>query len=272
MDFLLDFFEYDYLHKIVAACLLSSVACGIIGTYIVSRRLVFMSGGITHASFGGIGIAHYMGYNPIVGAFIFALLSAVGIEAVSNRMNIKEDSAIGVMWSAGMAVGVIFLAITPGYAPNMMNFLFGNILMVNIFDLAAMAVLDIVIILIMSLLFRPIMYIAFDREYAATQGMPVNFISYMMMILIAATVVISIRLVGIVLLISLLSIPPVIVGSLTKSFKKIMLYSIGVSALGMLGGLYISDLTDIPPGASAIMTLTMALIITKTAVYFAKKD
>ena len=122
----------------MAAAVLSGIVCGIIGTYIVARRMVFLSGGITHASFGGIGIAYYFGLNPILGALVFAVMSSLGIEWGARKGKIREDSAIGMVWSFGMAVGVIFVYLTPGYAPNLMSFLFGNILTVTTADIVAL--------------------------------------------------------------------------------------------------------------------------------------
>ena len=131
MDFIHEIIQYKFLTNALFASLLSGIACGIIGTYVVCRRLVFLSGGITHSSFGGIGIAYYMGWNPILGALVFAVLSALGIETASDRGRMREDSAIGIVWSVGMAIGIIFIYLTPGYAPNLMSFLFGNILTVT---------------------------------------------------------------------------------------------------------------------------------------------
>lgn len=124
MDFFYELFQYRFLTHATLACLLCGLACGMVGTYVVCRRLVFLSGGITHSSFGGIGIAYYFGLNPIAGAFCFAVLSAFGIEAFTAGKRIREDSAIGLIWSLGMAVGIIFVYLTPGYAPNLMSFLF----------------------------------------------------------------------------------------------------------------------------------------------------
>lgn len=271
IEFAGEIFQYKFLSNAVIACVLSGIACGIIGTYIVCRRLVFLSGGITHSSFGGIGIAYYLGLNPMLGAFVFAICSAMGMEALSGRTRIREDSAIGILWSLGMAVGIIFISLTPGYAPNLMSFLFGNILTIRIFDLWAMVVLDIVIIGVMMLFYRPILYIAFDRDFARTQNSPVGFISYMMMILTGATIVLMIRLAGIVLLISLLSMPPVIANSLTKSYAKITAWAVVISVFATFLGVFISYKADIPSGAATILVLAAVLIIVKTYCGLVKK-
>lgn len=263
MEFLQEVLQYKFFIHAVLASVLCGVACGMVGTYVVCRRLVFLSGGITHSSFGGIGIAYYLGLNPLLGAFCFAVLSAIGIEACAADKRIREDSAIGLIWSLGMAVGIIFVYMTPGYAPNLMSFLFGNILSVTVSDLVGMAIVVAAVVVVFALFYRPVMYVAFDREYAASQNVPTRWIGYLMAVLIAVTIVISIRVVGIVLLISLLTMPAVIANQLTRSFGRMMAGASVVAVAGTLIGLYASYLLDIPSGAATIFVLTVALIIVK---------
>lgn len=271
MNFIAEIFQYKFLAHAALACLLCGIACGIIGTYVVCRRLVFLSGGITHASFGGIGMAYYFGANPLLGALIFSILSAWGIETFTSRKQIREDSAIGLIWSLGMAIGIIFIYLTPGYAPNLMSFLFGNILSVTSTDIVWMAIVDAVILLIFATMYRPILYVAFDREYARSQNFPTRIISYLMVTLVAITIVISIRVVGIVLLISLLTIPAVIGNLISKSFSRILVYGSVIAALSAFAGLYISYKTNIPSGASTIFVLTLTLIAVKTTTFVRNK-
>lgn len=271
MNFIAEIFQYQFLAHAALACLLCGIACGIIGTYVVCRRLVFLSGGITHASFGGIGMAYYFGANPLLGALIFAILSAWGIETFTSRKQIREDSAIGLIWSLGMAIGIIFIYLTPGYAPNLMNFLFGNILSVTSIDIIWMAIVDAFILLIFATMYRPILYVAFDREYARSQNFPTRIVSYLMATLVAITIVISIRVVGIVLLISLLTIPAVIGNLISKSFNRILIYGSVIAALSAFAGLYISYKTNIPSGASTIFVLTLTLIAVKTTTFVRNK-
>lgn len=271
MNFIAEIFQYKFLAHAALACLLCGIACGIIGTYVVCRRLVFLSGGITHASFGGIGMAYYFGANPLLGALIFSILSAWGIETFTSRKHIREDSAIGLIWSLGMAIGIIFIYLTPGYAPNLMSFLFGNILSVTSTDIVWMAIVDAVILLIFTTMYRPILYVAFDREYARSQNFPTRIISYLMATLVAITIVISIRVVGIVLLISLLTIPAVIGNLISKSFSRILVYGSVIAALSAFAGLYISYKTNIPSGASTIFVLTLTLIAVKTTTFVRNK-
>lgn len=271
MNFIAEIFQYQFLAHAALACLLCGIACGMIGTYVVCRRLVFLSGGITHASFGGIGMAYYFGANPLLGALIFAILSAWGIETFTSRKQIREDSAIGLIWSLGMAIGIIFIYLTPGYAPNLMSFLFGNILSVTSTDIIWMAIVDAFILLIFATMYRPILYVAFDREYARSQNFPTRIVSYLMATLVAITIVISIRVVGIVLLISLLTIPAVIGNLISKSFNRILLYGSVIAALSTFAGLYISYKTNIPSGASTIFVLTLTLIAVKTTTFVRNK-
>ena len=271
MGFFSEILQYKFLANATLACLLCGIACGLVGTYIVCRRLVFLSGGITHASFGGIGMAYYFGANPLLGALIFSILSAWGIETFTSRKQIREDSAIGLIWSLGMAIGIIFIYLTPGYAPNLMSFLFGNILSVTSTDIVWMAIVDAVILLIFATMYRPILYVAFDREYARSQNFPTRIISYLMATLVAITIVISIRVVGIVLLISLLTIPAVIGNLISKSFSRILVYGSVIAALSAFAGLYISYKTNIPSGASTIFVLTLTLIAVKTTTFVRNK-
>ncbi len=245
------------------ASILSGLVCGIIGTYIVARRTVFLSGGITHASFGGIGIAYYFGANPIVGASIFAVLSAMGIEWVSARKKMREDSAIGIIWSVGMAIGIIFIYMTPGYVPNLMSFLFGNILTVTTADLVTLGCLAVVVVAVFGVAWRQIVFAAFDRQFAQSQGVPVKFISYAMAVLVALAIVFSIKTVGIVLLISLLTLPAVIANVFTKNYGSITVWAVVLGICGNIAGLVTSYYLNIPAGAAAIFVLTLTLIIVK---------
>ncbi len=263
MDFFSAVATYSFLGNALWAAILSGIACGIVGTYVVSRRMVFLSGGITHASFGGIGIAYHFGLNPIGGAMIFAVLSALGIEWAGAKGRIREDSAIGIVWSLGMAIGTLFIFATPGYAPNLMSFLFGDILTVSRLDLVAMAVVALVLVAVMLLWRRPVIYASFDREYARSQGVKADVILAFMTVMTAVTIVLSIRVVGIVLLISLLTVPPTIVGMLTKSYSKIALWSSVLAAVGNVVGIWVAYKMDFPVGATTIILLTLTLFIVK---------
>jgi len=261
MEFFDDLMRYGYLSNALWACLLSGLCCGIVGTYVVSRRMVFLSGGITHSSFGGLGIAFYFGLNPILGATLFAVLSALGIEWASQRGRIREDSAIGIIWSVGMAIGALFMALRPGYTSgDLSNYLFGSIITVTGGDVKALALLTGFLLAGTLLWLRPVMYTAFDREFAASQGIPTRLISYLMSALIALTIVLAIRIMGIVLLLSLLTMPVAIVNTFTKSYRRLILFSPLVAMAGSLAGLIVSYQAEVPPGAAIIFALTATLI------------
>lgn len=260
----MDIFEYRFLQNAVAAAVLSGITCGVVGSYIVARRTVAVSGGVTHASFGGIGMAYFLGFSPILGAAIFALLASLGIEFAAERWRMREDSAIGIVWSVGMALGVIFIALTEGYAPNLTAVLFGNILTVTPTDLVCLGVLAVVVVAVFGLWMRPVVFAAFDRQFARSQGVPVKLISYAMAALVAFTIVFSIRAVGIVLLISLVTFPAVIAGVVAGSFRRIALWSAAIAVCANLAGLAVSHRWNIPTGAATILILTVALIVVKT--------
>lgn len=263
MDFFTSLISYSFLQNAFIAAVLSGIACGIVGTYIVSRRMVFLSGGITHASFGGIGIAYYLGLNPIGGAMVFAVLSAIGVEWASAKGRIREDSAIGIVWSVGMAIGLLFIYLTPGYATNLMTYLFGDVLTVSHSNIIALAVLAVVLIGVMLFFGRPIIYAAFDREFAKSQGVRADAILTLMTVLTSVAIVLSIRIVGIVLLISLLTIPPVIASSFTKSYMRIVTLSSLFAVIGNVVGLYVAYKIDLPVGVSTIILLAIALFVVK---------
>ncbi|KAA6340959.1 High-affinity zinc uptake system membrane protein ZnuB [termite gut metagenome] len=244
--------EYTFFRHALLGSLLASIACGIIGTYVVTQRLVFISGGITHASFGGIGLGLYTGISPIVSTAVFSVLSAFGIEWLSKRKDVREDSAIAVFWTFGMAVGIMFTFLSPGFAPDLSAYLFGNILTITQTDLIMQGAVCILLILFFTLFINSIIYIAFDREFARSQRLPVVLFEYVLMIFIALTIVSCLRMVGIVLVISLLTIPQMTANLFTHNFKRMIWASIGIGYLSCLGGLFISYYKNIPSGASII--------------------
>lgn len=272
MDFINDILQYNYLSNALIACILSGVTCGIIGTYIVARRMVFLCGGITHASFGGLGIALYLNANPILGATIFAILSALGIEWSNSRSKIRPDSAIGMVWGIGMAIGALFMTLRPGYTSgDMASFLFGNILTVTNSDIIALIALAIVLIIGTLLWHRPIMFAAFDSEFAKASGVPVALIHYLMAVVTAITIVLSIRTMGIVLLISLLTMPVVTANTISKDYKRIIPISVLVATFAGITGLVFSYHTDAPSGPAIIFLLTLSFLTIKLLSLLVKR-
>ena len=272
MNFIADILQYNYLSNALIACILSGITCGIIGTYIVARRMVFLCGGITHASFGGLGIAFYFGANPILGATIFAILSALGIEWSSSRSKIRPDSAIGMVWGIGMAIGAFFIALRPGYTSgDMANFLFGSILTVTNGDIIALAILSIILIVGALLWHRPIMFAAFDRNFAEASEVPVKFISYTMAIVTAVTIVLSIRTMGIVLLISLLTMPVVTASLLFKNYTQIAPASVLIAIIAGVAGIALSYHAEVPSGPAIIFMLTIEFLTIKLLSLWSKQ-
>jgi len=264
--------QYNFFVNALISAVLASISCGIVGTYIVTKRMVFISGGISHASFGGIGIAHFLGINPIAGAGIFSVLSGLIIGKYVHQKSIRPDSVIGILWSLGMATGIIFIYLTPGYSPNLMSYLFGNILTVTLPELYAMSVLTVVIILFFLYYFRSILYISFDEEFAQTRKLSVRFINMTLLSLISLTIVLNIRIVGIILVISLLTIPQTIANIFSKNFNKIILLSILISFAGTISGLYISYWLNIPSGATIIFMLAFGYLISHLFYQFSKRS
>ena len=272
MEFFSDLIQYGYLRNALMACVLSGLACGLVGTYVVCRRMVFLAGGITHASFGGLGIAFYLGTNPIAGALVFAVLSALGIEWAGSRGRIREDSAIGIIWSVGMAVGALFMSLRPGYTSGDLSaYLFGSIVTVTDSDVRGLAVLTALLVAGALVWLRPVMYVAFDRDFSRSRGIPTRVISYLMAALVAVTIVLSIRIMGIVLLISLLTMPVVIVNTLSRSYRTIALAAPLVAVAGNVAGLVASYRFDVPSGAAIIFTLTLTLVMVKLLTLCRKK-
>ena len=247
---MMEILQYTFFQNALLGSLLASILCGFIGTYIVTRRLVFISGGITHASFGGIGIGVLTGINPIISAMIFAVLSAFGVQWMGNKNDIREDSAIALVWTLGMSIGIICCFLTPGFMPDLPSFLFGNIL-------------TIIVAILFSLFFHEIQSIAFDTDFARSQGLPVNMIEYLMMALIALTIVSTLRMVGIVLAISLLTIPQMTANLFTFSMKRIIIWSIVIGWFDCLAGLAISYWLNVPSGASIIFVSIMLFALMK---------
>lgn len=269
---ILELLHYTFFRHALLGSLFASIACGIIGTYIVTRRLVFISGGITHASFGGIGLGLYAGISPLLSAAVFSVLSAFGVEWLSKRKDMREDSAIAVFWTFGMAVGIIFSFLAPGFTPDLSAFLFGNILTITPTDIWMLATLSALLILFFTLFLNPIIYIAFDREFARSQRIPVAIFEYLLMMFIALTIVSCLRMVGIVLAISLLTLPQMTANLFTHSFKRIIWLSIAIGYIGCLGGLVISYKLQVPSGAAIIFfsILVYALCKVGKSIYLCR--
>ena len=258
-----DLLNYGFIRNALMAATLTSIACGMIGTYIVSRRLVFISGGISHTSFGGIGIAYFLGIHPLIGAAVFSVLAAFGIEFLAGRSKVRIDSAIAILWSFGMAVGIIFVYITPGYAPNLMSYLFGSILTVSLTEILAMLTVTSLLILFYIFFYRVLLYSSFDEEFARSRGLSVNIVKYVSLAFISLVIVMSIRVAGVILVISLLTIPQAAINLFYRNFRQIILGAVLFAMAGSIGGLVISYWLNIPSGASIIFLLVILFIMAR---------
>ncbi|MDE6331022.1 MAG: metal ABC transporter permease [Muribaculaceae bacterium] len=257
------YLQYDFFRYALCGVVLISMCAAIIGTYIISRRLVAISGGVTHACFGGLGLGYFLGVSPVAMAAAVAVLASTGVEWASSRFRIREDSAIAVIWALGMAVGVLFVFLTPGYVPELNSFLFGNILTINRSDLLAFAVYAVVLAVFLAWRYRMIVACAFDRDFARVSGLPVRFITYSMTVLVAVCIVLTIRLVGVMLLMSMLSLPMMTAEIWSRRFGPMMLWSMIISVVTSVAGLVAGTLVDVPCSALIVLAMAAVFIISK---------
>lgn len=251
-------FEYSFFRYAIFSVVLLSIVSAVIGTYIVSRRLVSISGGVTHACFGGLGLGYWLGVSPVLMAAVFAVASSLGVQWLSGGRRVREDSAIAVIWAVGMAVGTLFIFLTPGYVPELNSFLFGNILTVTRVDLVAFLLFTLVLVGFMAWRFHTIVVCAFDPDFARVKGLPVTFITTVMTVLVAVCIVLTIRLVGVMLLMSMLALPQMTAELFVRRFAAIMWLSVAISLACSLGGLLLATVVNVP--CSALIVLTMAVV------------
>lgn len=257
-----EMFQYEFFRNAFLAGILVSVACGIVGTLVVSKRIVSIAGGISHASFGGIGLGYLLNINPLLGALFFGVAASLGIGIISKKTKLKEDTAIGIIWAAGMSLGVIFISMSEGYAPDLFTYLFGNILAVTRGDLAVIAVLDLIVAAVMYLFYKEIVAISFDEEFVRVKGLPVFWLSMLTLVLVSITVVVLIKIVGIILVIALLVIPAATSSNFASTFKSIMALSVLLSMLFISLGLFASYYLNLPSGASIILISVLIFLST----------
>ena len=259
----MEIFEYVFFRNALIGLILVSIASAIVGTYVVTRRMMFVAGGVTHASFGGLGVAYYLGINPVVGAGVFAVASALGVEWATYRRTLREDSAISGIWSAGMALGILFVFLTPGYVPELQSFLFGNILTITATDLVVYATFLAVLLMVMAFLFRPICTCAFDADFARTIGMPVRLINGVMTVLVSICIVLTLKLIGIMMLMSLFALPQMTAELFTSRLRPMMVTAAVVSVAGSVAGLFAAYYSDIPASATIVLTLIACYVVAR---------
>lgn len=261
MEFLSALLNYSFLQNAVLAAALASIACGITGTYVVVKRISYIGGGISHAVLGGMGAAYFFGVDPMLGAIAAALLAAAIIGWVRLRAYQHEDTLIGVMWAVGMAIGIIFITKTPGYSVDLTSFLFGNILMVSSGDVVLLAILDLAIVLIAAVLFRQFLAVIFDEEFARLRGLPVDAVYFILLGLIALTVVALIQVVGLVMVIALLTLPASIAALYTRRLSHMMVLAALFGWIFSIGGLAISYEFDLPSGATIVLLAGIGYVL-----------
>ena len=245
--------KYQFLQNAFLSGILASIVCGIIGVIIVEKKLVMMSGGIAHTSYGGVGLGYLMNFEPIIGAFLFSICAALGIGYIKRKGGTHSDIVIGLFWSLGMALGILFIFLMPGYPPDLSSYLFGSILSVTKADLYLMISLTIIVTAVVIILFNNWKAYLFDEEFASIRGIKTAFLEYLLLVLIAMTVVVLIRVVGIILVLALLTSPAAAAGMLTQSLAKRMLYSVILGMIFCTAGLWISYVINIASGAAIVI-------------------
>jgi len=258
---MLELFQYPFMQKALIAAVLVSIACGVVGSYVVIKRIVSLSGAISHAAFGGVGLGYFLGVNPVLAAIPFSIISAMAIGGVRQITNISEDTGIGILWSVGMAIGVIFINLTPGYAPDLFSYLFGSILTVNNTDLYIMLILDLIIITTVYLFRREFLAVSFDEEFSKVIGLHSLLIYMLLLALVALSVVVLIKVVGVILLIALFTIPAAISKQYTYNLRKLMILATVVGIILTSVGLILSYIFNLASGATIVMVLAAAFVI-----------
>ncbi len=232
--------SYPFFQRALAAGILAAVACGIVGTFVVVRRIASISGGLSHAAFGGVGLGYLLGFEPMLGALGFGVLSALGIGMAELRLRQGLDTLIAMVWAVGMALGILFVSLAPGQAPDLLGYLFGNILLVSPGYVVLVALLDLLIVGTVLFLFRRLRAVAFDEEFAWVIGVPVEAVFLLLLTLVALTVVVLIRVVGVILVIALLTIPAAVARHWTDRLSRMMVLAVFTGAVSITAGLFLT--------------------------------
>jgi zinc transport system permease protein len=266
---MLDLLHFEFMRNALMAGLLASIICGIMGTLVVVNRIVFLSGGIAHAAYGGIGLAFFLGIPYTIGTLGFSLMTAMIMAAVTLRAKHRSDTIIGVLWAVGMATGIILLDLTPGYNVDLMSFLFGSILTVPASDLWIMLLVAALILLMVTYFYNDLLAMSYDEEFARVRGVPIKTLYFLTIGMIAVSVVMVIQVVGLILIIALLTIPPFIAEQHVKSLSMMMIFSTLLSAVFIICGLWLSYRYDLTSGAAIILVSGAGFFLSfflKTAV------
>ena len=262
---------YTFFQHALLGSLLACLLCAMVGTYVVTRRMVIMGGGMAHASLGGVGLGAYFGFSPLIGAAVFALFSGLGIEALSSRKRVREDSAIALLWTLGMSIGILFSYLTPGFMTDLPAYLFGDVLSITQSDLWLMGMLTGLTFLFFNRCLDAIILVAYDRDFARTQRLPVRTLETIMTALMALTIVGCLPMVGIVLVVSLLSVPQMTAALFARTFRSIVWLSALIGYAGCLGGLWLSYAANVPSGAAIILCAIAIYFICRTIKWGTKR-
>lgn len=255
--------EYEFFRRALAAGLLASVACGIAGTLIVVKRIASMSGGLAHAAFGGVGLGYWLGFPPILGAGGFGVLAALLLGVARRRVRAGLDSLIAIVWAIGMALGIVFIALTPGYAPDLLTYLFGSILFVPLPYVWAVLVLDVLILAALAIFYRPVLAVAFDERQARISALPVTAIFCGLLVVVALAIVTLIRVVGIVLVIALLTLPATVARQWARGIPQMMALASAIGAASVVVGLFGSWYWELPPGPLIVLAATLWFVLSQ---------
>jgi zinc transport system permease protein len=253
MDEIIYALQFDFMRNALLAGVLVSLAAGIVGVYVVLNRVTILSGGIAHAAYGGVGMAYYFGFNPLIGGLIFSLAASLLMTVIQRKARQRTDMLIGVMWAVGMAIGILFVDSTPGYKVDLMSYLFGSLLTVAPYEIVIILVLDVVVLITVMALYRSLLAISYDETFASVRGVPVNSISLILTALIALTVVMMMRVVGLILVIALLTLPAAIANLITRDMRKMMILASGLGIVFTITGLWISYTFNLTSGATIIL-------------------
>jgi len=257
--------QFEFMRNALMAGLLASLICGIMGTLVVVNRIVFLSGGIAHAAYGGIGLSFYFGWPYLVGTLGFSLAAGLGMAAVTLKAKHRADTVIGVIWAIGMAFGIILIDLTPGYNVDLMSYLFGSILTVPGTDLFIMLVMGVLIAALTVYYFQDLLAMSYDEEFAQIRGVPVKGLYFTMTAMLAVTIVMVIQVVGLILVIALLTIPPFIMEKYSKSLARMMVGSSLLGAVFTFIGLWLAYRYNLTSGASIILVAGVGFLISLVA-------
>jgi len=261
MDNFLSALQFDFMRNALIAGVLVSLAAGVVGVYVVLNRVAVLSGGIAHAAYGGVGMAYFFGFDPLLGGMLFGLFAALAMNIVQRKTRQRADTLIGVMWAAGMAIGIIFVDLSPGYKVDLMSFLFGSLLAVSASEIYIIAVLDVIVLLTVFALYRELLAISYDETFATVRGVPVNVISLILTALIALTVVMMMRVVGLILVIALLTLPAAIAGLFARDMRQMMVLASGLGMVFTVTGLWLSYQYNLTSGAAIILVAVTAYLL-----------